>query len=75
MTSLFTVFLAPLAVACVVVTVDVWVFADARRLQRSGTPVVARAGSFAIETPEAWAIACLLLFVFFVPLYAVARRA
>jgi hypothetical protein len=37
-------------------------------------PVVFRFGDFTIGTPEAWAAACLLLFVIFMPVYAVARR-
>jgi hypothetical protein len=66
--------LAALAVAVVVVCVDLWVLTDARRWAQRGTPVVLRLGTFTIGTPEAWAVACLLLFVFFVPIYAVARR-
>ncbi len=66
--------LAPLVIAVVVVCVDVWVLVDARRWARRGTPVVFRLGSFTIGTPEAWVVACLLLFVIFVPIYAVARR-
>ncbi|MEO6886168.1 MAG: hypothetical protein ABI232_07785 [Jatrophihabitantaceae bacterium] len=65
---------APVLIALAVVTVDLWVFTDARRWARVGTPVVFRLGSLTIATPEAWALACLLLFIFFVPVYAVARR-
>lgn len=63
-----------MVVVAVVVCVDLCVFADARRWERRGTPVVFRYGSLAVGTPEAWAVGCLLLFVIFVPLYAVARR-
>lgn len=66
--------LPALVIAGVVVCVDVWVLADARRWARQGTPVVFRFGPFTIATPEAWALACLLLFVISVPIYAVARR-
>ena len=65
---------APLVIVAAVVCVDLWVFSDARRWTRQGTPVVFRIGSLAVGTPEAWAVGCLLLFVIFVPLYAVARR-
>jgi hypothetical protein len=37
-------------------------------------PVVFRFGGSTIGTPEAWAAACLLLFVIFRPIIAVARR-
>jgi len=66
--------LAALIVAIVVVCVDLWVFVDARHWALHGTPVVFRLGSFTLGSPEAWALACLVLFVFFVPIYAVARR-
>ena len=38
-----------------------------------GAPVVARIGSFAVETPETWFLGCLVLFIFFLPLYMVSR--
>jgi hypothetical protein len=66
--------LASLLVAGVAAITDLWVFLDARRWARRGTPVCLRVGAFVVETPEAWAVACLLLFVVFVPIYAVARR-
>jgi hypothetical protein len=66
--------LAPLVIAGVVVCLDLWVLADARRWARQGTPVVFRIGSVTVGTPEAWAAACLLLFVIFVPIYVVARN-
>jgi hypothetical protein len=69
-----TVLLAPVLVVLAVASVALWVLTDARRWQRAGTPVVFRAGSFSIATPETWALACLVLFVFFVPAYAAARR-
>jgi hypothetical protein len=66
--------LVPLLAVIAVASVALWVLTDARRWQRAGTPVVFRAGSFSITTPESWALACLVVFVFFVPVYAVARR-
>ncbi|MGN6606898.1 MAG: hypothetical protein ACTHMS_07795 [Jatrophihabitans sp.] len=47
----------------VVVCLDLWVLLDARQWARRGTPVVLRLGALTIETPEAWAVACLLVFV------------
>ncbi len=66
--------LGPLVMASVVVCLDLWVLSDARRWARQGSPVVFRLGSLTMGTPEAWAIACLLAFVIFVPIYVVARR-
>lgn len=54
--------------------VDLWVLSDAQRLARQGTPVVVRFGPCTIATPQAWTVACLVVFVIFVPVYAVARR-
>jgi hypothetical protein len=64
----------PLAVALVVVGAAAWVLVDARRWARAGTPVVFRIGSLTIERPETWAALCLLLLVFALPIYAIARR-
>lgn len=66
--------LGPLLIAAVVVGLDLWVLADARRSATQGTPVVFRFGSLTIGTPAAWAIACLLVFAIFMPIYVVARR-
>jgi hypothetical protein len=67
--------LGPLLIVGVVVCLDLWVLADALRWTGQGTPVVFRFGSLTIGTPETWAIACLLMFVIFIPIYVVARRA
>lgn len=46
----------------------------------SSTPVVLGFDSLTMDAPEAWGVACVLLFVIFVifvifvPIYAVARR-
>ena len=66
--------LAPVLVALLVASFAIWVYGDARRWSRAGTPVVFRLGSLSITTPQAWALACLLVFVVFAPVYAVARR-
>ena len=63
-----------MAVVLVVAAVALWVLTDARRWAQAGTPVVFRLGALSISTPEAWAVGCLVLFIFFVPIYAVARR-
>jgi len=60
--------------AAFVVALDVWVFLDARRWARAGTPVVLRLGGLRIESPETWFVVCLVLWIFFFPTYLVARR-
>jgi hypothetical protein len=69
-----TTALAALSVAFAVVATDVWVLVDARRWVRVGTPVVVRIGNVAVDTPEAWLLGCVVLWVFFFPTYVVARR-
>jgi hypothetical protein len=59
--------------AAVLLTVG-WVHQDAARHVSDGEPVVLRAGSLRVETPAAWAALCLVLWVFFFPLYLRARQ-
>lgn len=47
---------------------------DATAHAEAGKPVVFWAGSIAVETPPAWAAGCLVLWVFFFPLYLRARN-
>ncbi len=65
----------PLIVLLIVVGVDVWVYVDAKARQDGPDEVVMTFGSFSVDTPTAWLVGCLLLFVVFFPLYLVARRA
>ena len=67
--------LGPLALLVVVLAVDVWVFLDARRRSHAGADVVATVGPVTLSTPQQWLLGSLLLWVFVVPLYLVARRA
>lgn len=55
--------LVPLVVLLAILAIDLWVYADARRWAAQGAPVVARIGSFAVETPEMWFLGCLVLFI------------
>ena len=69
--------LAPLVsilVLLVVLAIDVWVYADAKERLRRGDPVSVSLGSFRVETPEAWFLGCLILWVVFFPLYLTATR-
>ena len=65
--------LVPLVVLLAILAIDPWVYADARRWAAQGAPVVARIGSFEVETPETWFLGCLVLFILFFPLYMVSR--
>lgn len=65
--------LVPLVVLLAILAIGLWVYADARRWAVQGAPVVARIGSFAVETPETWFLGCLVLFILFFPLYMVSR--
>ena len=67
--------LVPLLVALVVLALDVWVLSDARARADAGRDVVATLGPLTLASPAQWFIACVLLWVFFFPLYLVARRA
>ena len=67
--------LGPLALLVVALAVDVWVFLDARHRSHAGDDVVATVGPVTLSTPEQWLLGSLLLWVFVVPLYLVARRA
>ena len=51
-----------------------WVYQDATNHAASGERVVFWSGSFRLETPTAWAALCLVLWVFFFPLYLRARQ-
>lgn len=57
-----------------VVVADAWVYADARSRRGTGREPGVRIGSLQVNTPEAWAIGCLVLFVIVFPMYLIARR-
>lgn len=67
--------LVPAVIAVLIVAaLDVWVYADARARQGTRREVTATIGAMRIDRPEVWTAWCLLLFVFFFPLYLVARH-
>lgn len=72
MTALSQSALLSIAVLLVILSVDVWVYTDARKRRRDGRPVSVSIGTFSVETPEAWFVGCLILWVVFVPLYLTA---
>ena len=64
----------PLVALAALLGTCAWVYRDAEANADSGTPVVFRMGSLRIDTAEAWAVGCVVLFVVFVPLYLAARK-
>jgi hypothetical protein len=64
-----------LVVVLCVGALSLWVLQDARSRQARGRPVVATLAGFTVEKPEVWAALCLLVVVFFLPVYLVARSA
>jgi cytochrome c oxidase assembly factor CtaG len=58
-----------------IVAADVWVYLDARSRQGTGREVSATVISLDIDTPNAWLLWCVVLFLVFFPVYLVARRA
>lgn len=65
----------PLAILTIALAADAWVFFDARARRAEGRNVIAAIGPIRLATPERWLVGCLLLWVFVLPLYLVARRA
>jgi hypothetical protein len=65
--------LGPILVLLAVLATDVWVYGDAKANAERGTPVVFSLGTFEIDTPLAWLLGCLLLWVVFFPLYMTRR--
>lgn len=65
----------PLLFLLVALAVDVWIFLYAKGRSESGDDVVATVGSVTLSTPEQWLLGSVLLWIFVVPLYLVARRA
>ncbi|MHB1833935.1 MAG: hypothetical protein ACYCXW_03120 [Solirubrobacteraceae bacterium] len=51
-----------------------WVYRDAKTNAAAGTPVYLQIGTLRIDTPEAWAIACVAFVIVFLPLYLAARK-
>lgn len=66
--------LVPLILLGLLLLTVAWVYQDATTHAEAGEPVVLWAGSFRLETPSAWAAVCLVVWVFFFPLYLRARQ-
>jgi hypothetical protein len=65
--------LAPILLLVVVIATDLWVYLDARRCARAGSPVYFRIGSLGVDTPVAWLVACIIVWIFFFPAYLASR--
>jgi hypothetical protein len=69
MTGLSASVLAPILLMVILLTADAWVYTDAKARAERGRPVTFSYGSFVVETPIAWFLGCLILWVVFFPLY------
>jgi len=65
--------LVPIAVLVFIVATSVWVYSDAKAHWERGTPVVFSTDSFRVDTPDAWFLGCVLLWILFFPLYVTRR--
>ena len=65
----------PILVLLALLATDLWVYADAKAHRERGTPVVFSAGYLNVDTPVAWFLCCLVLWILFFPLYITRRRA
>jgi hypothetical protein len=64
--------LVPVAFAVIVLASDAWVYVDARAHRDADDPVQVSLGRLRLETPEAWFLGVLVLWVVFLPLYLTA---
>lgn len=67
-------FLPAMVILLVVLATDAWIYVDAKRQRDLGEPVVLVIGRMRIATPEAWLVACIVLWAVAVPLYVTGRR-
>jgi hypothetical protein len=68
-----TATLAPLVVLVVIGAIDLWVYLDAKRCVDEGARVVLRIGGLVVSTPVAWLLGCVILWIFFFPMYVISR--
>jgi hypothetical protein len=64
--------LIPLLFAAIVLASDAWVYWDARTRRDAGDPVQVSLGPLRLETPEAWFLGVLVLWVIILPIYLTA---
>lgn len=63
----------PIIVVVVIVATDLSVYLDAKAHSERGTPIVFATGIITVDTPPAWFVACLILWILFFPLYITLR--
>jgi hypothetical protein len=68
-----TVWLPPFVVALFVAGTGLWVYADAQRCAAAGSPAYLKIGPVTIDTPVAWLVGCVVLWIFFFPVYLLSR--
>jgi hypothetical protein len=66
--------LLPVVLVLVIIGTDLWVYTDARARNEHGDPVVFSVGSIRLDSPEVWAVVCLVLWVLCFPLYLASRN-
>jgi len=66
--------LVPIVVVLLVLGADIWVYTDAKTRAELGDPVIFSMGLVQLDSPEAWAVACLLLWVLAFPIYLACRK-
>jgi cytochrome c oxidase assembly factor CtaG len=69
MTGLSAAAVASIVVVLLILGSDVWVYTDAKERVRRGDPLEFSLGALVVDTPEAWFLGCLVLWVIFFPLY------
>jgi hypothetical protein len=66
--------LIPFLLLLIVAATDIWVYFDAQRCVAAGSPIFFRIGGFRIDTPAAWLVGCIVVWIFFFPMYLVSHR-
>jgi hypothetical protein len=66
--------LVPIVVVLVILVADLWVYTDAKAHAEIGDPVALSVGTIQLDSPEAWAVVCVLLSVLCFPLYFASRN-
>ena len=66
--------LLPIIVVLVILGTDLWVYTDAKAHADKGDPVIFSVGSIRLDSPEVWAVVCLVLSIFCFPLYFASRN-
>ena len=66
-------FILPFIALFAMFTTAVWVYRDATAQSERGTSIFFHVGTFNVDTPIAWFVACIFLWIVFFPLYLAAR--